>query len=190
MIDDDARIVSDNFALLPVRRGERRDLQAWRKLVPSWIGIELVELPGRRGRTAEAPIDDFDTLVAQLTAELFPRLPCNCAFLGIAWALLGYGCAAVLTERRVAIATVLQLACCSAPSRRDIGGSERNSVRPFRLFGAVVGHPSHIARRTKVFTPASKAVAERNTPAGGNRVPGRISLTPNAFFGYARFFTA
>jgi len=92
----------------------------WRKLVPSRIRIEPVELPGRGARIAEEPIDDFDRLVAQLTEELSPRLPSNYAFFGHSMgALLAYGCSSVLTERRVGAPSVLMLACCSAPSRRD-----------------------------------------------------------------------
>ena len=92
----------------------------WRKLVPSWIRIEPVELPGRGARIAEEPIDDFDRLVARLTEELFPRLPSNYAFFGHSMgALLAYGCTSELTERRIGAPSVLMLACCSAPSRRD-----------------------------------------------------------------------
>ncbi len=92
----------------------------WRRLVPSWIRIEPVELPGRGGRIGEEPIDDFDRLVARLTEELSCRLHPNCAFFGHSMgALLAYGCTCTLTERRSYTPSALIVACCSAPSRRD-----------------------------------------------------------------------
>jgi surfactin synthase thioesterase subunit len=92
----------------------------WRKLVPPWIRIEPVELPGRGARVVEAPIDDFDRLVATLTHELSTRLPANYAFFGHSMgALLAYGCAGALAKRRKDIPRAILVACCSAPTRRD-----------------------------------------------------------------------
>ncbi|MGD9658916.1 MAG: thioesterase II family protein, partial [Methylocystis sp.] len=54
----------------------------WRNRLPSWLRIEPVELPGRGARIAQEPIDDFASLVTQLTAELSRRLPPDYAFFG------------------------------------------------------------------------------------------------------------
>ncbi len=92
----------------------------WRKLVPSWIRIVPVELPGRGARIFEEPIDNFDRLVTKLTEELPCHLPHNYAFFGHSMgALLAYGCACALAGGRRDIPRTLLLACCSAPTRRD-----------------------------------------------------------------------
>ncbi|MBG0811039.1 thioesterase [Methylosinus sp. H3A] len=92
----------------------------WRKRLPDWINVEPVELPGRGSRITERLIDDYETLVDRLSDELSGALPANYAFFGHSMgALLAYGCAHRLRDRRERSARALLLACCAAPTRRN-----------------------------------------------------------------------
>ncbi|CAN2532243.1 Linear+gramicidin+dehydrogenase+LgrE [Methylocapsa aurea] len=92
----------------------------WRKTLPDWISVEPVEPPGRGARIAEPLIDDYASLVDRLTDELAGALPTNYVFFGHSMgALLAYGCAHRLRDRRERGARALILACCAAPTRRD-----------------------------------------------------------------------
>ena len=92
----------------------------WRRLLPDWIGVEPVEPPGRGARIAERLIDDYDSLVDRMTDELAGALPTNYVLFGHSMgALLAYGCAHRLRDRRERGPRALILACCAAPTRRD-----------------------------------------------------------------------
>ena len=92
----------------------------WRKQLPDWISVEPVELPGRGARIMERLIDDYASLVDRLSDELAGALPANYAFFGHSMgALLAYGCAHRLRDRRERSPRALILACCAAPTRRD-----------------------------------------------------------------------
>jgi surfactin synthase thioesterase subunit len=92
----------------------------WRRQLPDWIAVEPVELPGRGARIGEARIQDYATLVDRLTDRLAGALPTNYAFFGHSMgALLAYGCAHRLRDRRAQAPRALILAGCAAPTRRD-----------------------------------------------------------------------
>ncbi|HTV32079.1 MAG TPA: alpha/beta fold hydrolase [Methylocella sp.] len=92
----------------------------WRKNLPKWLEVQPVELPGRGTRIGDNLLRDFDSLVQQLSTELIPTLPTTYALFGHSLgALLAYGCAHNLRERRAHSPLALVAACCAAPSRRD-----------------------------------------------------------------------
>lgn len=63
----------------------------WRRLLPQWIRIVPLELPGRGVRLGEPHAEDYRTLVAQLCAELPGRH-------GNRWALFGHSMGALLAH--------------------------------------------------------------------------------------------
>ena len=64
----------------------------WRRLLPRWIEVVPVELPGRGQRLGEDFVEDFDSLVARLCAEQDAALRGNFALFGHSMgALLAWG---------------------------------------------------------------------------------------------------
>ena len=92
----------------------------WRRLLPLWIRIVPVELPGRGSRLAESPVHDFDGLVAQLCAEQAEAMRGEFAIFGHSMgALLAYGMACRLRSTERALPVALLASGAAAPSRRD-----------------------------------------------------------------------
>lgn len=92
----------------------------WRRLLPRWVHIVPVELPGRGGRLSERLVRNFDELVAQVCAEQAEMLRGNFAIFGHSMgSLLAYG----VTRRLQSMGRPLPLALLAsgscAPSRRD-----------------------------------------------------------------------
>jgi surfactin synthase thioesterase subunit len=100
----------------------------WRRLLPRWIAITPVELPGRGGRLGERFVEDFDALADQLCEELAPRLAPATPFalLGHSMgALLAHGLAQRLRERGARLPLALIASGSAAPSRRDTARLQR-----------------------------------------------------------------
>ena len=92
----------------------------WRRLLPHWIRIVPVELPGRGSRSAESLVRDYDSLVAQICAEQSEAMRGNFAIFGHSMgALLAYGIACRLREMGLALPMALLASGTSAPGRRD-----------------------------------------------------------------------
>lgn len=92
----------------------------WRGLLPEWIRVEPVELPGRGSRLAEALIEDFDQLVEHICMEQAQALEGRYALFGHSMgALLAYGVAQRQRQRSLAMPRALFVSASSAPSRRD-----------------------------------------------------------------------
>ena len=92
----------------------------WRRMLPAWVHVEPIELPGRGARSHEFLEEDFDSLVVRLCDELVPKLQGAYALFGHSMgALLAYGIANGLQARRVAVPTALLVSGCAAPSRRE-----------------------------------------------------------------------
>ncbi|MGN7873606.1 thioesterase II family protein [Roseateles sp. 22389] len=100
----------------------------WRRLLPRWIAITPVELPGRGGRLGERFVEDFDALADQLCEELAPRLAPATPFALFGHsmgALLAHGLAQRLRERGGRLPLALIASGSAAPSRRDTARLQR-----------------------------------------------------------------
>jgi len=92
----------------------------WRRLLPRWIRIVPVELPGRGSRLAERLVEDFDALVAQICAEQADALRGGFAIFGHSMgALLAYGMTRRLRSMGRALPLALLASGSAAPSQRD-----------------------------------------------------------------------
>ena len=92
----------------------------WRRLLPSWIAVEPVELPGRGSRMGEIPIKNYAALTQSLCDELVPSLPERYVLFGHSMgALLAYGVAQGLSAQRSSMPIALLVSGCAAPSRQD-----------------------------------------------------------------------
>lgn len=91
----------------------------WRRLLPAWIQVEPVELPGRGLRMAEPCIEDFDSLVAHLCTLHAARMQGPHVLFGHSLGgLLAYGMARQRQARGLAPAVALVASASPAPSRR------------------------------------------------------------------------
>jgi len=92
----------------------------WRRLLPDWIEIKPVELPGRGQRIAEPFVESFTPLVEMLTREITSELPENYAMFGHSLGgLLAHGCSLRLRQDSRPLPKALLVAGCSAPSARS-----------------------------------------------------------------------
>lgn len=92
----------------------------WRRLVPSWVRIVPVELPGRGARMGEAFVEDFDALVARICTEQADAMRGDFALFGHSMgALLAHGVTRRLQSLRRPLPRALLVSGCAAPSRRD-----------------------------------------------------------------------
>jgi surfactin synthase thioesterase subunit len=92
----------------------------WRRLLPRWIDLAPVELPGRGSRSAETFVEDFDALVDRLCAEQAGARRGRYAFFGHSMgALLAYGMTRRLLATGLAPPSALLVSGSPAPSRRE-----------------------------------------------------------------------
>lgn len=91
----------------------------WRRLLPAWITVMPVELPGRGSRIGDVPIEDYRKLVSLLSKERIGTLPARYALWGHSMgALLAYGMGVGLYKMGRPPEALL-VSGCAAPSRRD-----------------------------------------------------------------------
>lgn len=92
----------------------------WRRLVPGWITIEPVELPGRGSRMREPFQEDCRTLTADLCDRVMSVSSGQYALFGHSMgALLAYGIVRGLLARKVVPPLALLVAGCEAPVCQD-----------------------------------------------------------------------
>ena len=93
----------------------------WRRLLPQWLRIVPVELPGRGSRMGEPFVRDYDALVAQLCDEQAPAMQGgDFALFGHSMgALLAHGMACRLRATGRALPRALLVSASAAPSLRD-----------------------------------------------------------------------
>lgn len=62
---------------LPYAGGAARVFRDWQRLAPDWLEVCPVEYPGHGARMGQVPLDDIDTMVRDVAAELdpLPSLP-------------------------------------------------------------------------------------------------------------------
>lgn len=111
---------SIDLLVLPCAGASATMYLRWRRLLPAWVRLVPVELPGRGGRIGEPYVEDCATLVAQLCDE-------HAASMGGRYALFGHSMGALLAygmaQRQRALSRPLPCALFAsgspAPSRRD-----------------------------------------------------------------------
>lgn len=109
-----------NVLCLPCAGASATMYLRWRRLLPEWIRVVPVELPGRGERLAEPLAEDFDALVAQLCHEQAPLLSGQFALFGHSMgALLAYGMTQHLRAAGLGLPQALFVSGSPAPSRRD-----------------------------------------------------------------------
>lgn len=92
----------------------------WRRLLPAWIRLVPVELPGRGSRLGEAYVEDFDDLVERLCEEQAEPLQGRYALFGHSMgALLAYAIAQRQHAAGGVLPRALFVSASPAPSRRD-----------------------------------------------------------------------
>lgn len=92
----------------------------WRRLLPEWIRVVPVELPGRGSRLGEPYVENFEALVAQLCEEQSEALDGSYALFGHSMgALLAYRIAQRQCARGHRPPRALFASASPAPSRRD-----------------------------------------------------------------------
>lgn len=92
----------------------------WRRLLPEWIRLVPVELPGRGARLAEARVENFDDLVDRLCDEQAEVLQGRCALFGHSMgALLAYGMAQRQQAAHRVLPRALFVSASPAPSCQD-----------------------------------------------------------------------
>lgn len=92
----------------------------WRRLLPQWVRIVPVELPGRGSRLSQPALRDFDALAARICAEQAEAMQGRFALFGHSMgALLAYGVACRLRATGRTLPMALLASGSAAPSRRD-----------------------------------------------------------------------
>lgn len=92
----------------------------WKRLLPSWITVRPIELPGRGSRVSESPQESYAALTETLCDELASTLPERYVLFGHSMgALLAYGIAQGLYARKLPLPAALLVSGCAAPSRQD-----------------------------------------------------------------------
>lgn len=92
----------------------------WRRLLPEWIRVVPVELPGRGSRLGEPFIEDFAQLVARLCEEHAGVLQGRYALFGHSMgALLAHGMARHQRSLQRELPQALFASASPAPSQRD-----------------------------------------------------------------------
>lgn len=92
----------------------------WKRLLPAWVNLVPVELPGRGRRLSEPCGEEFDQLVAQLCREHAALMRQPYALFGHSMgALLAYGMASHQRDQDGTLPRILFVSGTAGPSRRD-----------------------------------------------------------------------
>lgn len=160
----------------------------WRLLLPIWIRLVPVELPGRGGRAAEPFSTSFDTLVEQLCVEHSRVLETPYALFGHSMGgLLAYGMATHLQAQRKPLPVMVFTSASPAPSRRDSWrylsrSSDDVLIRDLRHYG---GTPDDVFESAEMLRLAMDTLAAdyRVCSSFQYRGPARLPVPLRAFAG-------
>lgn len=139
------------LACFPHAGGGASSFYSWRDVMPEWVEVLPIQLPGREERVAEAPVDDFPTLISAVHREIGPVLEPPFALFGHSLgALLAFELARSFSEAGNRLPLVLFVSSHRAPhlrsQRKDIHKLGTPSlVRALRRLGTipseVLDHP-------------------------------------------------
>jgi len=92
----------------------------WRRLLPEWVQVLPIELPGRGARLGDPFVEDFETLVERLRDEHAAALAGRFMLFGHSMgALLAWGLTHRLREQQGTLPAALFVSGCPAPTQRD-----------------------------------------------------------------------
>jgi surfactin synthase thioesterase subunit len=134
----------------------------WRMLLPRWIRLIPIELPGRGLRSDEPFSTSFDALVEQLCLEQERMLQSPYALFGHSMgALLVYGIAARLQQQRKRLPMIMYASACPAPVHFEGRGydarlSEQRLIADLRRYG---GTPAEVFDTPEMLQLALAALA-------------------------------
>lgn len=168
----------------------------WRRLLPRWIEIVPVELPGRGSRLGEHFVEDFGTLADRLCDEQAAVMrgssggPQAFALFGHSMgALLAHGMAQRLRERGERLPRALIVSGSAAPSRRDTSrlqqalGDDQALAADLRRQGGTpdeVFDNAELLRLTLDVLGADYRVCDSYRHVRGRRCPCRCTSSPGA----------
>ena len=122
------RVAALDLYCLPCAGSSASMYLRWRRVMPAWVNVVPVELPGRGMRLGEPLVEDFQTLVKQLCDEIVDGKQAHSkqgknqrwAIFGHSMgALLAYGITARLQSLPASMPAMLLAAGSPAPSRQD-----------------------------------------------------------------------
>ncbi len=104
---------------LPYAGGSSSIFRGWSRLVPNWISVHAIDLPGHGSRHGETSILNWDELTDWIMAEMKGRLEASYAIFGHSMgALVGFELAHAVRKRHGQPPAWFGAAGCRAPSRR------------------------------------------------------------------------
>lgn len=90
----------------------------WNRLLPDWLNVIPLELPGRGTRLEQPSIKDFNSQVDGLLDDYQALLQSPFAIFGHSMGgLLAYGMAQAMAAKQLPMPTTLLLSACSAPHK-------------------------------------------------------------------------
>ncbi len=105
---------------LPCSGASATSYLRWRRILPAWIQVEPVELPGRGSRASEPLFRDFDALADSLTRSIARSVEGDYAIFGHSLGgILAYECTHRLIEKHYVAPRALEIACSPAPKCRS-----------------------------------------------------------------------
>lgn len=106
---------------LPYAGGSSAIFRSWSRLLPNWIQVHAIDLPGHGSRHGETSILDWDELTGWVTAEMTQKLRGPYAIFGHSMgALVGFEFAHAMCKQYDRSPVWLGAAGCRAPCRRKI----------------------------------------------------------------------
>jgi surfactin synthase thioesterase subunit len=129
-----------NLLCLPNAGASATMYLRWKRLMPAWVNLVPVELPGRGRRLSEACVEHFDQLVPQLCRENAALMQQPYALFGHSMgALLSWGMACHQRDQGLALPRILFASGTAGPSRRDMdrfgGTSDAELIADMRRQG-------------------------------------------------------